>query len=117
MPLSKAKQAEYMKDYRKRIRYNVIPKESAPVIPSTPAVIPKPSSVIPKLSIPGLKMEDNKIIGVQPKTNLNTPAPLAPWYDRRIHKTGDLVRMQAGNGKTIEITVPELDADGNPVYY
>ncbi len=36
MPLSKAKQAAWMKEYRNRIRYNVIP--TTPVIPS---VIPK----------------------------------------------------------------------------
>ena len=31
MPLSKAKQAQYMREYRARLRYNVIPKQG--VIP------------------------------------------------------------------------------------
>ena len=33
MPLSKARQAEYMREYRKRTRYNVIPKPDNPVQP------------------------------------------------------------------------------------
>ncbi len=39
-----------------------------------------------------------------------------PLYNPRIHKQGDVVRMRAGNGKLIEIVVPELDAEGNPVW-
>ena len=47
MPLSKKKQAEYMREHRKSTRYNVIPKRGLPkgVIPKEDSVIP---SVIPK---------------------------------------------------------------------
>ena len=46
MPLSKSKQAAYMREYRKRNRYNVIPKREDIV---QPTVIP---SVIPNFVIP-----------------------------------------------------------------
>lgn len=38
-----------------------------------------------------------------------------PWYNARIHKTGDLVKMRSVTGKAIEVIVPELDGDGHPV--
>ncbi len=31
MPLSKAKQAEWMREYRKRVRYNVIPEKTVSI--------------------------------------------------------------------------------------
>ena len=41
MPLSKARQAERMREYRKRNRYNVIPnKANTSVIPKQQGVIP-----------------------------------------------------------------------------
>jgi len=42
----------------------------------------------------------------------DTPV-LPPFYNPRVHKQGDLVRMRSGSGKYIEVTVPELDVDGN----
>ncbi len=39
MPLSKAKQAEWMREYRKRTRYNVIPKPATSVIPRLTEVV------------------------------------------------------------------------------
>ena len=47
MPLSKARQVQWMGEYRKRLK-SVIPK-SASVIPKSASVIPKSASVIPKL--------------------------------------------------------------------
>jgi len=41
MPLSKVRQAEYMREYRKRIRYNVIPNLTSPVIPKVDTSIIK----------------------------------------------------------------------------
>jgi len=36
-----------------------------------------------------------------------------PLYNKAIHKTGDRVRMVGPTGKLIEMTVPELDKEGN----
>uniref|UniRef100_A0A6H1ZJ51 Uncharacterized protein n=1 Tax=viral metagenome TaxID=1070528 RepID=A0A6H1ZJ51_9ZZZZ len=49
MPLSKARQAERMREYRKRNRYNVIPNTETSVIPNkaNTSVIPKQQGVIP----------------------------------------------------------------------
>jgi len=41
---------------------------------------------------------------------------IIPFYDPRVHNTGDRVRMMSGSGKVIEVTVPELDADRNPLW-
>ncbi|KKM99784.1 hypothetical protein LCGC14_1144340 [marine sediment metagenome] len=38
-----------------------------------------------------------------------------PMYNPRIHRPGDRVRMRNAVGKLIEITVPELDGEGNAV--
>lgn len=75
-------------------------------------------------SIPGLKIEGNKIVGLlechdaQDKTRGSVtpapPKPLIPLYDRAIHKTGDKVLMRHGR-RLIETVVPELDLDGNPI--
>lgn len=35
-----------------------------------------------------------------------------PLYNKRIHKPGDKVRMTGPTGKLIDVTVPDLDADG-----
>lgn len=40
MPLSKTKQAEYMREYRKHVRYNVIPNESMQPEPEIPLYNP-----------------------------------------------------------------------------
>ncbi len=40
MPLSKQKQAEYMREYRKRTRYNVIPNLDIPVQSEIPLYNP-----------------------------------------------------------------------------
>ena len=91
MPLSKAKQAEYMRN--KRLK-GVIPKSI--------------NSVIPKIE--GLILDGHKILGVA-KTELVQPIPI---YNPRIHKLGDVVRKWV-KGRYVEVTVPEIDADGNPI--
>ena len=40
---------------------------------------------------------------------------LIPFYNPRVHKAGDRVRMKDFRGKVIEVVVPELDGDGHPV--
>lgn len=39
-----------------------------------------------------------------------------PWYVRGKHKTGDRVRMRDAAGRVQVVTVPELDAEGVPVW-
>ncbi len=109
MPLSKKKQVEYMREYRKRIRYNVIPN-------STLTVIPKPSKV-PEVplgthriinGVPMIYIKAGKDINIQPKVEI-------PLYNPSIHKAGDTVKViQYGHIKVI--TIPEIDGDGNIVW-
>ena len=63
----------------------------------------------PKLNIPGLKIEGNKIIGVelQPKVEVLQPIPR---YNPKVHKEGDKV-LRFFNNKWVEVTVPEIDLD------
>ncbi len=41
--------------------------------------------------------------------------PKIPMYNPTFHRAGDTVRMIRGN-KTVVVTIPELDADGQPIY-
>ena len=84
-PLSKARDAE-----RKRL--------SRRVQPETPNVQPKDDALQSTTS--PVKEEANTIL---------------PLYNRHKHKQGDKVRMAGPVGKIIEVTVPELDAEGNPI--
>ena len=96
MPLSKAKQAEWMKEYRKRLRYNVIPKLDP--IPARP-------DVQTRLEVA------RKALIVKPALYLNKDEGVIPNYDPTKHHPGDTVRM---NGRVV--TIPQLDADGQPVF-
>lgn len=102
MPLSKARMRE-----RKRQDRLVKPMSN----PDTPQDV--------KPAIAGLKMDGNKIMGlakpsVQPKGG---EAPLIPLYNPAIHKPGDRVLVKPPYGKKlIEMTLPEIDADGYPIY-
>ena len=58
MPLSKAKQAKYMREYRKRLGYNVIPKTDALQSNSSP-LKEESNSVAP----PELDADGNQIPG------------------------------------------------------
>ena len=107
MPLSKAKQAEYMRGYRQRQKG---------VIPS---VIPKPDKlVIPNKDLPVIPNQDKlkalrKLMDVA--VTSEEPVELIPFYNPSIHKAGDRVRMKDFRGKIIEVVVPELDGDGHPM--
>ena len=74
--------------------------------------------VQPTRSIKGLIMEGNRIIGVQPKV----PSPSEgevniPLYNPAIHRLGDRVLIKPPYGKKlIETVIPEIDAEGNPIY-
>jgi len=73
--------------------------------------------VQPKVILPGLVIEGNKIIGVQPKSNLNTEERVnIPIYNPAIHRPGDRVRIKSQYSKRlIEIVIPEMDAGGCPM--
>lgn len=103
-----------MREYRRRIRYNVIPNTpvvSSVVVPND--VTPVIPNVIPKL--PGLILQGNKIVGIerQPAT---MPQEFIPLYNPSLHRTGDKVKMRDRQGKTQVLIVPELDVDGNPIW-
>ena len=101
MPLSKAKQAEYMRSYRLRQKG---------VIPS---VIPKPDKlVIPNRDLPVIPNQD-KLAALRQLMDVavtQEPVKSIPIYNPRVHKPGDVVRMRGS-----EVIVPELDGDGHPV--
>ena len=42
--------------------------------------------------------------------------PNVPWYVRGKHKQGDKVRMRDAAGRVQVVTVPELDAEGTPIW-
>ncbi len=44
------------------------------------------------------------------------PAEFIPWYNPLKHKTGDKVRMRDATGRVQVGTVPEVDAEGNPLW-
>lgn len=44
-----------------------------------------------------------------------TVRPNTPLYNPSIHRAGDMVRVLRGK-REIEIVIPELDADGSPMY-
>ena len=66
-----------------------------------------------KPNIPGLTMEGNRIVGVQPKPSVQ-PKTLTPLYNPSIHKVGDKVLIRH-RGRLVETVIPELDADGQPI--
>lgn len=87
MPLSKKRKAEYMRGYRQRIRYHVLPNDVKPVIPD---------------EVRHVKSDE---VGY----HVLPSAPI-PIYNPRLHRPGDTVRI---NGKVI--VIPELDGDGQPI--
>lgn len=123
MPLSKKR----MRDRKRLDRSNLVkPKlvcladieatvtlPPCPIVkPATLAVKPDKREVLEKL----LKLDGNRIVIVKPIGQPDPAEAIRPIYNPHIHKTGDLVRMRANNGKMIEVTVPELDGDGNPIF-
>lgn len=70
--------------------------------------------VYPMKTIPGLKIEGNRIVGVvKPDEQASSLATL-PLYNPAIHKPGDRVRIQKF-GRWQTVTIPELDGDGHPI--
>ena len=132
MPLSKKRNAERMR----LTRLHVQPKpakfiktvEENPIIPVQPECNPKRSvratSVQPgrretlaKLAKAGLTIKDGTLDltqstrePVRPESNTTVP-----MFNPSIHKAGDKVMVYQGK-KLIETVIPELDADGQPVY-
>ena len=110
MPLSKAR----MRERKRQDRLNVKPMSNL-----SPVIDVKPNQV--KLeALRGL------IKGFETRSNVqemhNTPevqpqphTEYIPWYDRRKHKTGDVVKMRDASGRGQVVTVPEMDADGIPL--
>ena len=106
MPLSKKRQAEYMREYRKRNRYNVIP--TTPVIPNVlPAQVGTDRLARARKA---LADAENHI-----KLGYNViPSESPPLYNPAIHKPGDTVRM-VRYGKEVIVRIPLLDGDGHPI--
>jgi hypothetical protein len=92
---------DYQREYMRRRRSNTA-KLVRPVRP---------------IEIPGLRIDGNKILGldrISSPTMPDQPSNVAPLYDSTIHGPGDRVRVLQGK-KFIEVTVPEIDADGHPI--
>ena len=68
----------------------------------------KLKTVQPKLEAVGIKLEGNKIVGIEREV------VRVPLYNSSVHKAGDRVLVHQGN-RLVEVTVPELDGSGNPV--
>lgn len=79
----------------------------------SPDVIPRVrQDVEVKLEAVGLKMEGNRIIGLN-KTVKGSVKMTAPLYDPGIHKPGDRVMVKSPYSKKMqEIVIPLVDADG-----
>lgn len=118
MPLSKDKNKERMRAIRAtQVQPNGLMKPQKPerqyLQPDSDSVLSKLETVQPKaldLKIPGLIMDGNKIISVQPSATETPVRP--PIYDPKRHVAGDLVRKWV-NGAWLELVVPELDGEGN----
>ncbi len=90
MPLSKERQAQYMRDYRKRIRYNVIPNYTTNPVPDAgpydgndggDLVIPKPPLYQQgKKYPPGTEVRDLKgRVFVAPELDGNNQVVYEEW--------------------------------------
>ena len=70
--------------------------------------------VQPTGSIPGLKMEGNKIVGIEAK-QVGQTKPNIPLYSPYEHyESGDRVLVQRGK-RMVETVIPEVDAEGNAI--
>lgn len=99
MPLSKARDRE-----RKRLA-KFQPNSNLTVRPTF-------QPISPVQPIPGLIMQGNRIVGLKREEQ---PSRI-PLYDSTKHRAGDRVLIQSPYSKRlIETTIPELDADGNPI--
>lgn len=86
-----------MKERRKVVKTPLRPTVKTPVRPK----------------VPGLVIQGNRIVGVQPKAEIVKP----DLYNPMIHRPGDRVLIQAPHSKRlVETVIPRLDADGQPIY-
>lgn len=121
MPLSKRKNKERMRQSRAtqvqpKPVHLVQPKSKENVQPNdvtSPSVVQPNTTKQEKLTM--LRAIISNPEAPQSTASLVEPPPSSrpPLYNKRIHKQGDKVRMPGSN---IEVTVPELDGDGNPVW-
>ena len=73
MPLSKAKQAEYMREYRRKVRYNVIPKPIDSVQPESEIPLYNPST---HKDGDRVRMSTGKVVVIP---NLDADGQVIPW--------------------------------------
>ncbi len=113
MPLSKARQSEWMKRYRKRKRAlypNVIPNEAKSTVIPNETVIPKQAKLA-KLRQLIANVKSEQVAQTEP---MQSKLPICNEYNFRQFKPGDRVMVRRGK-RLMETTIPELDADGHPV--
>ncbi len=100
--MSKVKQAEWMREHRRKLKKGVIPNAIH-------------GTVADKMRAAGLTLEGNKIVSAaKPVAPLANPG--IPLYDPTKHKPGDRVLVKPAHGKRmVETVIPALDLDGNPM--
>ena len=92
MPLSKAKQAEWMREYRRRVKQG--------------SVIPKSGSVIPDWVVqPNVYLQP---MAVQPKSMLPEPSRVIPKSGSVIPKSGGVIPKWNNRFETIEEQMKRL---------
>lgn len=99
MPLSKVRQAEWMKEYRKRKKSGIT---QAPVIPEVRPSLDDLRGIIKSIEC----REKSSVIP--------SVIPEIPLYDPYKHHAGDTVRMMVGRREKT-VVIPKLDADGNAI--
>ena len=112
MPLSKARQAEWMRNYRKRNGYNVIPSQPVSVIPETASKTGKLASLralIAKKEGKPTPVGYNVIPESSPESENIYSLPVYDWH---VHGPGTRVRVFRG-GRWVVMTVPEGAEVGN----
>ena len=57
-------------------------------------------------------MKERRLHARKPK---GVVQPIAPLYNPSIHRAGDTVIMLRG-GRRVQVTIPSIDADGQPIY-
>lgn len=129
MPLTGQAKTDYQREYMKRKRSNAVldppvrPTVLDPLGPVRPATVnTKPVPNQEKLAKlrhlianPDALQSARSPVKEEANTILPMYNPRCSRGNKRIHKPGDRVRMAGPTGKIIEVIVPELDEEGNPV--
>lgn len=69
------------------------------------------------LEAQGLTLEANRIVSAKKGSVFPSESIRVPLYNPSVHKPGDRVLIKPPySKKLIEMTIPNLDADGNPYY-